>query len=67
MKVHKFTMYAFDHEGYGHKSCMASFDHGSMIVNGFYEGSAEIGEWADDHPLNRAGCNQLTFDKYFKP
>lgn len=65
MEVHKFTVYALDFEGYGAKEIERSFDHGSLSARVFYNGSADIGKWEDDHELNKAGSTQLTFDKYF--
>lgn len=28
--------------------------------------TADIGEWADDHPLNYIDCPEAEFNKYFK-
>jgi hypothetical protein len=63
MKVHKFVVYAFDHEGHGQEEIEFSLDQ-CGIHTIFFEGSADIGEWDDDHELNTSGCDQLTFDKY---
>lgn len=68
MKVHKFTVFVFDFEDYGHKEFENAMDCLSNLGASriFFNGSAEVGEWEDDHELNKAGSNQLTFEKYFK-
>lgn len=67
MKLHKLTVYVFDHDEYGPE------EYGRLIEDNKYftshvviEGTADIGDWSDDHPLNKHSANQLTFDEYFK-
>lgn len=67
MKLHKYTVYVFDHDEYGPE------EYGHLIEDNKYftshviiEGTADIGEWSDNHPLNKCSANQRTYDEYFK-
>lgn len=66
MKVHKYTLYVFDFEDYGVEEYKILIDYTIDRANAiFHEGTAEIGEWDDDHELNQTD-DQMTFEKYFK-
>jgi hypothetical protein len=67
LKLHKFTVYAFDFENWGaadHKAMLEQHKH--MMITAFHNGTTDIGEWDDDHELNKSDRPQLTFDKYFE-
>lgn len=67
MKMYKFTVYAFDFEDYGVEEAYRQLDNMKYLMTTVYhQGTADIGEWHDDHELNKSSRSQLTFDKYFK-
>lgn len=67
MKLHKLTVYIFDHDEYGPEEYRTLIeDHKHITSHVIIEGTADIGEWDDDHPLNKHSANQLTFEEYFK-
>jgi len=63
MKLHKYTVYVLYFERYGVD------DHATMIDNAvdhatvIYSGTAEIGDWEDDHPIN---TGERSHESYFK-
>jgi hypothetical protein len=65
MQAHKFVVYTFDFQGFGYLEFQRHIMFGVPGARSFYEGSADIGEWSDDHELNEPDSTQLTFNKYF--
>lgn len=54
MKVHKFTVYVYDHDDYGPEEAAAEIENIRNVVSAIFpHGSADVGEWDDNHPLNR--------------
>lgn len=74
MKVHKFTVYAMDLNGECGRDEEGVIDsmkwelrnqryfHSKVV----HEGSADIGEWDDDHPLNLTSSTKEDFENYFE-
>ena len=67
MKMHKFEIYVIDFEDYG----PGSFENevsmlNNVLVHQDYQGTADIGEWDDDHPLNFTDTKIEKFREYFK-
>lgn len=66
MKMHRFEVFIVDFEGYGIESYKTTLEQNDdYLAHVISHGSADIGEWDDDHELNSA-CKQATFMKYFK-
>lgn len=67
MKLHKFTVYVFDHDDIGVEEITYHLDSVKYLTTAvFHNMTTDIGEWDDDHPLNKNSADQLTFDEYFK-
>ena len=66
MKLHKFTIYVFDNENYGIKNIEYLLNNIKYLTTTtFHNNTVDIGEWSDDHILNKFSADQLTFDEYF--
>lgn len=64
MKAYKVTGYIIDIEDVGPinlKHEIQQMDYAT--ISGLKLEEAEIGEWSDDHPLNKRGCD---YEPYFK-
>ena len=69
MKIHKFTVYAYDQEDYGAGEAKSQLQNMKYLVTAvFHEESADVGEWHVDHVLNHYDKygGQLAFDQFFQ-
>jgi len=67
MKMHKFEIYVIDHENLGPQSFMNELEYLDYVsVRADFQGTADIGEWEDSHPLNFRDTKIKEFRKYFK-
>ena len=67
MKIHKYIVYAMDHDDYGPEEYSILIEQiKNMFLTSFYIDTAEIGEWDDEIDINQCGRTQETFDKYFE-
>lgn len=65
MKMHKFTLYILDTEDYGkeeYEAILHNLRHVTGLVH--YDDTSDIGEWSDDHPLNKTS-KKSEHDEYF--
>lgn len=65
MKIHKYVVYARDHEDYGPEEYSILIENIDFLKS-FYIDSVEIGEWFNEIDINRSNSTQETFDKYFE-
>jgi hypothetical protein len=67
MKLHKIEVYVFDFEDMGIDSCLDEIKNMKyLITRSFDQGTADIGEWDDDHELNSSKSDIETFRKHFR-
>lgn len=66
MKMHKFVVYVFDFEERGVAQSRLQFECMDQHNTVFFIKSADIGEWQDDHPLNRRSSNEELFESYIQ-
>ena len=67
MKMHKYEIYVIDSENLGPRNFEVELDNIDYFsVKPKFQGTADIGEWEDDHPLNFNTTNIEEFRKYFK-
>ena len=68
-KLFKITAYIVDPNGEFNEYNLAdTLEYGPYDIHlrHIKVDSADLGEWDDDHPLNRCDCPQETFQKYLK-
>lgn len=64
MKMYKVVSYVIDFENIGPDAIEHGFNHMKYFYPHVEEiNSVDIGEWSDDHPLNKLGAD---WDSYFK-
>lgn len=61
MKVHRITLYVIDHDGVGADGCKVTLENANYPNDCIWPHvisvqTAEIGEFHDDHPLNKPGA-----------
>ena len=66
MKFHKLEVYVFDFEDYGADDIIMSLEYASNCVLTVQDSqTVDIGDWTDDHILNKAGTPIEVFRSYF--
>lgn len=68
MKAHKITIIAIDHEDYGIEDIKIDLEqsryHSLSVIS---TETADIGEWSDEHLLNRRDCTEEEALSFFAP
>ena len=68
MKLHKLEVYVYDFEDYGVDNIIRSLeDARNWVLTVKDSQTADIGEWTDDHILNKQGTPIEVFRSYFGP
>lgn len=66
MNLHKLEVYVFDYEGAGLENIISNIEgHRHLFALVKQSESADIGQWSDDHILNKAGTPVEVFRSYF--
>lgn len=66
MKIHKFEIVIFDFENYGienYKTILSN--HRDFTATILSSNTADIGEWGDNHVLNKNTTEASVYRKYF--
>ena len=68
MKLHKVEMYIFDFEDAGRDEILLQLEYSNFpyVFAVKEQGTADIGEWSDDHILNQMSTPVEEFRKYFE-
>jgi len=70
MQAHKITLLVIDHDGIGTESIrieLENANYGNDCISPTVKATAtvDIGEWTDDHPLNRAATAEAEYSRLF--
>jgi len=67
-KMYLLEVYVIDHENMGLESIKDEIENGSKYINPnvMAAGEADIGEWEDDHILNKSATPVSVYRKYFE-
>jgi hypothetical protein len=69
-KLHKISAYLIDTEGRFNDTNLEDYIlyrlYEELDMDHFHVESADIGPWHDDHPVNKYGCHEEEYEKYFK-
>ena len=67
MKMHKYEIYVIDSENLGPRNFEIELDNIDYFnVKSKFQGTVDIGEWEDSHPLNFYTTDIEKFREYFK-
>jgi len=64
MKMHKFEVHILDFEEYGPDEYKFMMDNLNFIGKIYHVNTADIGEWKDDHKLNRTNDIDIWNSQY---
>ena len=62
MKAYKFEVVVIDFESYGEEEIKRQIEDSKYLSTHVKpKGSADIGEWHDDHPLNKSATHEQAY------